>query len=269
MSIALLISMIIGLLAPAPATTRASDVAFIVLTRDGQLVRNDGAPSAKNLRGLETIASCPTLSDIVATRGNEILLVPLDRDVEPKVLLKHTAPVRFAELSPDGEFLVFSSNENDGWQVLLAERDAQGEFSQVRRTIAGYAPSFSHGGRFIYFEQGDKGLIKFEIRSGRWSEFLPDYRRAHTVRCSRDGKWIAFSMNRALYLCDTSDNSVRQLSDGDSYDRFASFAGDDVVFVREMRDGKQQGVAMRNDGTNTRVLYEGDVMLVAALPVVK
>lgn len=267
MSVAFLISIVVALL--APATTRASDVSFIVLTRDGQLVRNDGNPIAKNLRGVETISSCPTLSDIVATRGNEIVLVPLDRDQKPKVLLKHTSPVRFAELSPDGEFLAFSSEGRDGWQVILAARDAQGQLTQLRQTITGYGPSFSHDGRFLYLEQADRGLVKFEIHSGRWSAFLPDYRGAHTVRCSRDGKWIAFSMDRALYLCDTSDNTVRQLSDGQSYDRFASFAGDNVLFFRETRDSKQQVVAMRVDGTNARVLYEGDVVLVVVLPSAK
>ena len=271
MLFALSISLVIGLLAPVPApgTTRASDVAFIILTRDGQLVRNDGAPIAKDLRGLETISSCPTSSDIIATRGDEILLVPLDRDGEPKVILKHTAPIRFAEVSPDGEFLTFAASVSDMWDIYLATRDAHDRFTNVKSIARGYGPSFAHDGRFIYFERGEEGLARFDVHRGVTDAFVSDYPGAHTARCSRDGRWIAFSKERALYLYDTSDNAVRQLSDGGSYDRFASFAGDDVLFVRQTRKDKQQVVAIRMDGANERVLYVGDVMLVAAVPVKK
>jgi Tol biopolymer transport system component len=203
---------------------------------------------------------------VVATRGRQILLIPFDLNAEPKVLLTHTTPVRFAELSPDGEFLVFSGDLTDAPRIFLASRDAQDEFANAKPLAPGYGPSFSHDGRFIYFERGDDGLARLDGRAGTVEPFLPDNRRAHTVRCSRDGKWIAFSMDRAMYLYRTSDKSVRQLSDGKAYDRFPSFAGDDVVFFRETSDGKVQIVAVRTDGSNERLLERGDVMLACCLP---
>jgi Tol biopolymer transport system component len=257
-------SAIIFLLLLAPATAPDAPV-FVILTHEGRLVRGEGG-AVGSIRGLETIASSPSDDGLVATRGQEILLLPLARNNEPRLLLKHSTHVRFAELSPDGEFLTFSGSVTDAPEIFLATRDANGEFIRPRSIARGFGPSFSHHGRVIYFERGENGLAQFDTHTGVTTEFLPDYRRAHSVRCARDGKWIAFSMNRAMYLYRTSDNTVRQLSDGRSYDRFASFVGEEVLFFRETRDGEQQVVAIRTDRSNERVLYRGDVMLVIGLP---
>jgi Tol biopolymer transport system component len=95
--------------------------------------------------------------------------------------------------------------------------------------------------------------------------FLPKYPDAHTVRCSPDGRFIAFSQDRALYLYHTADGSVRKLTDGNGYDRFPSFVGDRVIFWRETRSGARQAVSIRADATDERVLCEGDIEL--AIPI--
>ena len=249
----------------APPTSNPTDLALILLPRNGSPIRTDRGAIA-SVRDLETISSCATIDGLIGTRSREVALVPFDQHGEPRVILTHTTPVRFAELSPDREFLAFSASVTDDPQIFLATRDAHGDFANAKPVARGYGPSFSHDGRFIYFERGDEGLARFDVHSGQVEPFLPDNRRAHTVRCSRDGKWIAFSMDRAMYLYRTSDKSARRLSDGKSYDRFASFAGEEVVFYRETSDGKEQIIAMRTDGTNERVLYRGDVMLACCLP---
>jgi hypothetical protein len=254
--------MVIGLI--APATTQASDPPFVILQRDGSLKRSDGGAIA-NVRGIETAWANANEEGFVVAQADEIRLLPID-GAESKLLLKYPARLRFAELSPDGEFLVFSATVTNDPEIFLATRGADERFENPRRIARGYGPSFSSDGRFIYFEGRGDGLRRFDAHQSVTEPFLPNYPGAHTVRCSRDGKWIAFSLDRALYVCRTSDQSVTKLTDGKSYDRFPSFIGGDILFVRQTREDKQQVVAIRTDATNERVLYEGDVMLVCALP---
>jgi Tol biopolymer transport system component len=250
--------------APDSSLSDISD-AFVVLQRDGRIVRSDGAAIADTV-GTETMSSVVTTGGLVTTRGEEIVLVPLTGE-KPRVILEHRSNVRFAELSPDGSMLAFSSS--DAPQIFLATRDARGEFTEPKPIARGYGPSFSHDGRFIYFEAGEAGLSRFDLREAKTSPFLLDDRGAHTVRCSRDGKWIAFSMDRALYLYRCEDKSVRKLTDGGAYDRFPSFAGNHILFYRETKAGEEQVVTINVDASNERVLYRGDVMSVCSLPATK
>jgi hypothetical protein len=264
--------MVIGLIAPAPtpATTQPTHPTFVILQRDGSLKRSDGGAIA-NVRGIETMSSTSACDGIVATRGNEVLLIPVDGG-EPTLLFKHVSPVRFATIAPNELYLAISASSpraKDRWNVCLVQRDALDRFTDAKSIYPGfgYDPSFSSDSRLIYFEcTGQRGprIACFNRPAGL---FAPDaFADAYTVRCSPDGKWIAFSKDRALNLYRTSTRSVIRLTDGKSYDRFPSFSGEDILFVRETRERKQQVVAIHTDGTNERVLYEGDVMLVCALP---
>lgn len=265
------LTMIIGLLVAPPPTTQVSDPAFVILQRDGSLKRSDGGAIA-NVRGIETISTASACGGIVATRGNEVLLIPLDGG-ESTVLFKHATPVRFATMSPNELYLAVSApapRPNDGWNIWLVRRDELDHFSEAKSIYPGfgYDPSFSSDSRFIHFECNGLHGPRIACFNRATGLFAPDaFADAYTVRCAQDGKWIAFSKNRALHLYRTSEKSLRKLTDGKSYDRFPSFAGDDILFVRETREDKQQVVAIRTDGSNERVLYQGDVMLVCALPV--
>jgi dipeptidyl aminopeptidase/acylaminoacyl peptidase len=251
--------------APAPTTQPAA--AFLVLRNTRTIDRIVGA-IARNLpgaHGIQTMDCIVSGDAIVATRDNEVLLVRLGGG-PPVSLLRHPTEVRFATRSRDGKSLAFSA---DGG-VWLASAKPDGTFGDPQRITNefGYGPSFSSDGRFVYFE-GDKGLKRYARETATIEPFLPDQPKAHTVRCSPDGRFIAFSRARALYLYHTDDRSVRKLTDGRAYDRFASFAGDRVLFFRESSDAAGRSIrsamSIRTDGWDQRELLRGDVELVCAL----
>jgi Tol biopolymer transport system component len=236
----------------------------VILQRDGTLKRSDGEAVA-NVRGIETIDGSVRDGKIIATRGRDIVRIGIDNGAV-ETLLTDTEIVRFATISGDGHALLCCSVLTEESGIFLAWRDASGKFGNPHFISSGYGPSISSDSRFIYFERGKTGLARYDMRRGITEPFLPKYAGAHTVRCSPDGRFIAFSSNRALFLYDDTDQSVKKLSNGIAYDRFASFAGEQVLFFRETRRGKQQVVTIGTDAKNERVLYEGDVTLVCAVP---
>jgi hypothetical protein len=261
-----------------PSSTRSTDapLELLILKREGSILRqvtgNTGAAAEKiaNVSGLETIDDAVVSQRLVATHGKDVLWISFDRR-PPVALLRHESNVRFATISNDAKSLAFSA---DGG-VWLAAAGADGKFADAKRIAPefGYGPSFSSDGRVVYFE-GNGGLKRFDRTTGAVEPFLPKYPRAHTVRCSRDGRFITFSSERALFVYRTDDQSVRKLTDGRAYDRFPSFAGDEIVFFRESAGGAggvgggliRSAIGIRADGSNERELYRGDVELVCAKP---
>src|SRR5262245_909711 len=97
---------VIGLVAAATSPSDRGEPSFVVLQRDGTLKRSDGA-AIRSVPGTETLGSSTGRDGLIATRAQEIWSIPLD-GAEPKLLLRHAAGrARFAEMSADGEFLVF------------------------------------------------------------------------------------------------------------------------------------------------------------------
>jgi Tol biopolymer transport system component len=253
---------------PSQTTTTQPVRSYVVLTGDGTIELRTGEDVHRraSVSGIETIDHVVIGDGIVATRGRDILVLPLDGRA-PTTLLRHPSELRFATRSSNGKLLAFSA---DGG-VWLASMNADGTFGEARRISSqfGYDPSFSSDGRFIYFE-GNGGLKRFERATGAIQAFVAEQREAHTVRCSPDGRFIAFSCDRALYVYRTEDGGVRQLTSGRAYDRFASFVGDDeIVFFRESAGAAGRSIrsvmSIRADGSNEHELYRGDVELACAV----
>ncbi len=254
--------------APSTAASQPDLPRLLTLTRQGIVVReaDGGTRLIPNTRDVETIADVASTDGVIATRGRDVLFVPLDGQ-PAKIALTNLKPVRFATLSPDRTRLACSSHDGNGWRVRVARySEADGTFEQARplTTDHSYSPTFAAEGTAVYFET-ETGLARADLKTGRVEPFLPEFKKAHSVRCARDGRHIAFSHERALYLHDLRDASTRKLTPGTTYDRFPTFAGDHLAFYREQPAGegahRETLVVMNLDGSGERVLVRGDVTL--------
>jgi Tol biopolymer transport system component len=256
----------------ATATATAPTDRLAILTQRGIAVQSGGQITfLHGTKDVETISTSTFNHCVIGTRGREIVLVPLDGRAITSTY-QHVSTVRFPAVSPDGKSVAFCSAgdaQSDG-RIWLGTMNDQHKLVDVDSITAhsGYGPTFSSDGRWLYFESN--GLIRMDLQTHATEPFLPEFNGAYTVNCSRDGRYIAFSHERALYIYKTSDQSVKKLTAGQAYDRLATFSGDQIYFVRHAPDsaGKQSSVVCRMsvNGGEPEVLYQSDAELVCIDP---
>ncbi len=99
-------------------------------------------------------------------RGNNIGMISLDGDPEPRMLVEIDANTRRASISPDGRFFAFQSNETGSDQIHVQEIEARGR--QPISTGGGTDPVWSHDGSEIFYrpapEQRSVVEVVFEPR---------------------------------------------------------------------------------------------------------
>ncbi|MGI6344910.1 MAG: prolyl oligopeptidase family serine peptidase [Bacillota bacterium] len=120
-------------------------------------------------------------------------------------LVRETSP----RWSPDGRKLLFVSNRN-GRPQLFALDDLGGEAVQLTKMPEGVGePTWSPDGRYIAFTSTDPRDEAAE------KDKNPDVRHITHLRYKFNGRGFTDTRRRHLYVLDTSDSSVRQVTKGD------------------------------------------------------
>jgi hypothetical protein len=88
---------------------------------------------------------------------DDIWVLPLEGDRRPKPFLQTRASEQSAVFSPDGRWIVYSSDESGRREVLVAAFPGPGSRKQVS-TKGGEQPFFSRDGRKVFYRLGDQIL---------------------------------------------------------------------------------------------------------------
>jgi hypothetical protein len=157
----------------APLTTAAPGTGFCVWNRDGSRIvyrrfnspfwmSADGSGQQGEVKGAVTIdypsAPGPDPDSVLVTRvqpetAGDVFLLSLSRAFAPRPLLSSRAYEGGAQLSPDGRWLAYASNESGQFEIHVRrfpELDRQWQVSEG----GGTQPRWSATGREIYYRGG-------------------------------------------------------------------------------------------------------------------
>ncbi len=167
------------------------------------------------------------------------------------------APTR----SPDAEWIAFTSNRDDNWELYVAKVDN----SIIRRvtynTIAlDIDPTWSPDGRYLAFEttrDGNWELYLFDLISGEEIRLTDDESNDINAFWSPDSERIVFQSDRSglwqIYELEIATGDLTLLSDGTGNDHDPMYSFDDEAIVfRSFRGNNDNSViyVMDRDGSN-------------------
>jgi dipeptidyl aminopeptidase/acylaminoacyl peptidase len=219
-----------GCTSPAPMTERGIPPLAVLTSAGIYVVHGDVKRLVPGSEITDTMAWDKGGAALLITDGTRLLELAAASHA-PRVLSEGWTKIRFPAISPDGRRIAFSGQLEGGWKIFICERDGSDLFELTK----GYGPSWSHDGATIFFEGEGTGLYHIPSWGGEPVRFLPEMERAHTIRTSPDGKYIAFSHKGALYRYDVRKRVTGKLTSGAHYDRFASFSADGrwIAFYRQ------------------------------------
>jgi serine/threonine-protein kinase len=89
------------------------------------------------------------------SRGWDILMYSMDGDREPREFLVTEFNERWPRFSPDGRWIVYSSDEMGRWEIYVTPFPGPGASVRVS-TEGGRAPVWARSGRELFYRSGDK-----------------------------------------------------------------------------------------------------------------
>jgi serine/threonine-protein kinase len=95
--------------------------------------------------------------------GNDIWIIPMEKDEEPRALLATPFSEGFAEFSPDGRFFAYESNES-GRQEVYVRSFPEGDGKWQLSDGGGSQPRFSADGRKLFYRTDD-GVVAVDVET--------------------------------------------------------------------------------------------------------
>jgi Tol biopolymer transport system component/DNA-binding winged helix-turn-helix (wHTH) protein len=131
-----------------------------------------------------------------------VYLLPLRNEIaagEPAKLIASTSLDEYAQLSPDGRHVVFSSDRTGAAEIWKANSDGSNPLQLT--FLSGYpgTPRWSANGREIVFSaalQGNADLFIISADGGPPRQITTDSSNEGAPNYSRDGRWIYFASDR-------------------------------------------------------------------------
>jgi len=103
-------------------------------------------------------------AEISIETGSDVLMLPLEGERKPVPVANTRFDEEAPQLSPDGRWLAYQSNESGRNEVYVQPFPGPGERHQVS-TDGGTEPLWSRAGRELFYRQGDK-LLSVPLRPG-------------------------------------------------------------------------------------------------------
>lgn len=185
-----------------PGTT---DLIYSTFTANTQVRQSTTSPESRTYKSLTAWISDVTpdgkFSVFQASRrgsGEDVLLLSLDDGGDPIPHLDAPIIERSPVVSPDGQWLAYTSNESGRSEVLVEAFPGRAN-RQVVSSGGGYQPQWSADGRVLYFITGDTSLVAAAV--------------------SRNGTSLAFARRTLfrldrLYSLDDARQTYQPLPDG-------------------------------------------------------
>ncbi len=169
-------------------------------------------------------------------------------------------------MAPDGRSLITSVGSSDSSAWI---HDAAGEHA-ISSEGSSRAPRFSVDGRTLYFlmsggESQNFELWQRDLSSGQQEKLLPGYAIEDAYRISRDGKYVAFSMqdksgHSTLWIAPTNRRSSPvKLTTGGNEDAPYFLPDGDLIF-RSVEAGGNFVYRMKPDGSDRHKLLPQPVL---------
>ncbi|MCD4749789.1 MAG: PDZ domain-containing protein [Thermoanaerobaculales bacterium] len=189
---------------------------------------------------------------VIEARG-ELFTVPAEHGPVRNITRTSGERERFPSWSPTGDQLAYWSDQDGEWNLYLRSPDGKGEARQLTDFGAGYRyhPFWAPDGKTIAFIDQKQIIRLIDVESGAltevdqlmWRSTFPAL-DAFEVNWSSDSRWLAYSkglpsMNSALFVFDTEDRKLHQLTSG-FYDVAGPVfgAGGDYLFCLVDREFK-------------------------------
>ncbi len=215
------------------ASEKASEVAVRVVTDEATL-RPRTAAVAKLIDGASV---SPTGKRAAFNARGDVFSVPAEFGAIVNVTRSSGVAERYPRWSPDGKTLAYWSDRSGEYELTLRPADASGPERKLTSLGAGfrYAPQWSPDSKKIAFVDQAMRVRICDIDANRVTEIdqSPEW-IAHgdlegfEIRWSPDSRWIAFARptaaaNRAVFLYDTRNSKLHQVTTGYLNDAHATF----------------------------------------------
>ncbi len=169
-------------------------------------------------------------------------------------------------MAPDGKSLIASVGSTDSTAYI---HDSAGEHAISSEGSSG-APQYSADGRTLYFLMNSGGSQNFELwqrdlSNGQQEKLLPGYAMEEGFSISRDGKYVAFSLqdrsgHSTLWIAPTNRrSSPMKLTTGGNEDAPFFLPDGDLIF-RSVEAGGNFVYRMKPDGSDRRKLLPQPVL---------
>jgi hypothetical protein len=105
-------------------------------------------------------------SQTEAQTKNDLYLLPLQGEHKPQKYLDSPFNEIFAQFSPDGKWMAYSSDESGTSQLYVQSIPATGEKHQIS-TAVGAMPRWSRDGKELFYLGADAKLMWASVKPGR------------------------------------------------------------------------------------------------------